>query len=391
LFTATPALPMSTAASSRGCAMSGCGRPTAAPGFGLAGGRTATLWTPPQPPGPPAGGLGLPAPGALPLLVSVGRRADHLPENLGCPRNAHDLGGLPGFSGGELLDSCATRPGRRVAWTARVSAGVPTQGLDLVEAGRSVADVARDLEISHQSIYTWRRQDRIDRGLEPGLTSGEKAELATAKRRIAELETEQGAMRRVMELVGAGGAPKKVQAVRSWPPNTSRSSWAAGSWTPSVSGADDWRSRPPSGRAIRHAWPGRLHRRGPPARSWHRRRPSSGARRAALWPWDRGRPWRGGDAAAPRRACQGYRPAQVAPRQPDQIAADLVDRQCSRSRPNQLWVIDITEHATREGKIDRRDHPLRPGIGVCLLGVDQAKNSGLRASMGSVGDVTTTR
>jgi transposase-like protein len=27
--------------------------------------------------------------------------------------------------------------------------------LDLVEAGRSVADVARDLEISEQSIYTW--------------------------------------------------------------------------------------------------------------------------------------------------------------------------------------------------------------------------------------------
>jgi transposase-like protein len=40
--------------------------------------------------------------------------------------------------------------------------------LDLVEAGRKVADVARDLEISEQTIYSWRRQDRIDRGLEPG-------------------------------------------------------------------------------------------------------------------------------------------------------------------------------------------------------------------------------
>jgi transposase len=73
--------------------------------------------------------------------------------------------------------------------------------LDLVEAGRSVADVARDLEISEQSIYTWRRQDRIDRGLVPGLTSAEKAELAKAKRRIAELETELHAMRRAIELV----------------------------------------------------------------------------------------------------------------------------------------------------------------------------------------------
>jgi transposase InsO family protein len=36
---------------------------------------------------------------------------------------------------------------------------------------------------------------------------------------------------------------------------------------------------------------------------------------------------------------------------PDQVAADLVDRQFSRAEPNQLWVTDITEHPTREGKV----------------------------------------
>ncbi|WP_031470472.1 IS3 family transposase [Sciscionella sediminilitoris] len=36
---------------------------------------------------------------------------------------------------------------------------------------------------------------------------------------------------------------------------------------------------------------------------------------------------------------------------PDQIAADLVDRDFARARPNQLWVTDITEHSTREGKV----------------------------------------
>jgi transposase-like protein len=80
--------------------------------------------------------------------------------------------------------------------------------LDLVEAGRPVAEVAQALGISGQSIYTWRRQDRIDRGLEPGLASGEKAELAAAKRRIAELETELQAMRRAMELVREVVPPK---------------------------------------------------------------------------------------------------------------------------------------------------------------------------------------
>ena len=79
--------------------------------------------------------------------------------------------------------------------------------LDLVEAGRPIAEIAQALGISDQSIYTWRRQDRIDRGLEPGLSSAEQGELAAAKRRIAELETELRAMRRAMELA-RGGAPK---------------------------------------------------------------------------------------------------------------------------------------------------------------------------------------
>jgi transposase len=80
--------------------------------------------------------------------------------------------------------------------------------LDLVQAGRPIAEVAQVLGVSDQSIYTWRRQDRIDRGLEPGLSSAEKAELAAAKRRIVELETELRAMRRAMELVREVVPPK---------------------------------------------------------------------------------------------------------------------------------------------------------------------------------------
>ena len=80
--------------------------------------------------------------------------------------------------------------------------------LDLVEAGRAVADVARDLGISEQSIYVWRRQDRIDKGLVPGLSSAERAELAAAKKRIAELETELAVHRRASELLGKVVPPK---------------------------------------------------------------------------------------------------------------------------------------------------------------------------------------
>jgi transposase len=72
-----------------------------------------------------------------------------------------------------------------------------------------VVDVGRDLQISDQSIYTWRRRDRIDRGLVPGLTSLEKAELAAARRHIAQLETELHPTRRAIALVRETAPPKR--------------------------------------------------------------------------------------------------------------------------------------------------------------------------------------
>jgi transposase len=99
------------------------------------------------------------------------------------------------------MGSCVTRSCGEWHGTTELPAGVQTQGLDLIEAGRSVTDVARDLGISGQAIHTWRRQDRIDRGLVPGLNSAEKEELAAAKRRIAQLEMELRATRRAIELV----------------------------------------------------------------------------------------------------------------------------------------------------------------------------------------------
>ena len=45
------------------------------------------------------------------------------------------------------------------------------RALDLVRAGRPVAEVARLLEVSDQSIYSWRRQEAIDRGEAPGLST----------------------------------------------------------------------------------------------------------------------------------------------------------------------------------------------------------------------------
>ncbi|WP_420611463.1 transposase [Candidatus Spongiisocius sp.] len=75
--------------------------------------------------------------------------------------------------------------------------------LDLLAAGRSVASLSADLGVSDQTIYNWRRQDAIDRGTEPGLTSSEKEELRAARRRIVELETELAVTKRANELLKA--------------------------------------------------------------------------------------------------------------------------------------------------------------------------------------------
>jgi transposase-like protein len=57
--------------------------------------------------------------------------------------------------------------------------------LDLVEAGRKMAEVAVDLGINDRTIYNWRRQDRVNRGLEPGLTTAEQAKLVAAREGVA--------------------------------------------------------------------------------------------------------------------------------------------------------------------------------------------------------------
>ena len=49
--------------------------------------------------------------------------------------------------------------------------------LDLLADGRSVASLSEDLGVSDQTIYNWRRQDLIDRGVEPGFTTGGPARL----------------------------------------------------------------------------------------------------------------------------------------------------------------------------------------------------------------------
>jgi transposase len=80
--------------------------------------------------------------------------------------------------------------------------------LDLVKEGRPIAEVASDLDVTASSIYVWRRQEQIDSGQRPGLSSTENEELRAARRRISELETELAVTKRANELLKEAVPPK---------------------------------------------------------------------------------------------------------------------------------------------------------------------------------------
>jgi transposase-like protein len=62
--------------------------------------------------------------------------------------------------------------------------------------------VAAELGISEGGLHNWVRQDRIDRGERPGRTTPESTELAKARKRIRQLETEAEILKRAAKLLG---------------------------------------------------------------------------------------------------------------------------------------------------------------------------------------------
>jgi transposase len=83
------------------------------------------------------------------------------------------------------------------------------QVVDLVRSGTRVALLADTFGMSEVTIYNWLKQDRIDRGEELGRTTDQQLELAAAKRRIQQLETELAVARKVNEVFLAEGINPK--------------------------------------------------------------------------------------------------------------------------------------------------------------------------------------
>ena len=223
--------------------------------------------------------------------------------------------------------------------------------LDLIASGRKVADVARDLGVSDQTIYNWRNQDLVDRGERPGLRSSELAELQAARHRITELEAELAATKRANELLKVAVPPKgRFATIAQMAEEGYAIQVACRVLEVSESGFYAFRSRSPSPRAIRHAWltdvitQVHLESRG-----------TYGALRvhAELVLGQGITVGHNAVAMLMRRAGLAGLPGARRPRSKHQTptVGDLVEREFARAEPDQLWVTDITEHPTREGKV----------------------------------------
>jgi transposase len=92
---------------------------------------------------------------------------------------------------------------------SRYPAAVRKQVLELARAGTRVAQLAETFGVSEATIYNWLKQERIDRGEAPGLSTEGQMELAAAKRRIRQLETELAVSRKVNEVFFEGNLPPK--------------------------------------------------------------------------------------------------------------------------------------------------------------------------------------
>jgi transposase-like protein len=76
-------------------------------------------------------------------------------------------------------------------------AEVRKQVVDLARSGTTVAQLAETFGMAEATIYNWLKQEKIDRGEVPGLSTEGQMELQAAKRRIRQLETELAVSRKV--------------------------------------------------------------------------------------------------------------------------------------------------------------------------------------------------
>jgi transposase len=89
----------------------------------------------------------------------------------------------------------------------RYTAEFKAEAVELVRrGGRPIAQLASELGVSEQSLYRWVQRAAIDEKADPSgpLTTSERAELASLRRRLREVEMERDFLKRTAAYFASG-------------------------------------------------------------------------------------------------------------------------------------------------------------------------------------------
>ncbi|MFY1615771.1 IS3 family transposase [Micromonospora sp. WMMD736] len=219
------------------------------------------------------------------------------------------------------------------------------------EPGVTVEQIAKDFGVHPMTLFKWLRQADVDAGATPGTSSSESAELREARKRIRLLEQENEVLRRAAAYLSQAHLPKRLYPLVS--------ELAADGIPVAVTCRVLNIARQPY-----YRW--RAHRvtdadlvaayRADALFDAHRDDPEFGYRfladeaRAAGQPMVERTAWKicsgmgWWSAFSKKRRGKG---GKVGP----PVHDDLVQRDFTADGPNRLWLADITEHRTGEGKL----------------------------------------
>ncbi|MFD7612378.1 IS3 family transposase [Streptomyces sp. NPDC059828] len=216
--------------------------------------------------------------------------------------------------------------------------------------GVTVEQVATDFGFRPMTLWKWMRRAGIDDGSKPGISSQESAELREARRRIKLLEQENEVLRRAAAYLPQAHLPKRIYPLVKE---------LAGDGVPVTVTCRvlklarqpyyHWLDKPVTDAVLAEAY------RANALFGAHREDPEFGYRFLA----DEARST--GAAMADRtawRICRDHRWWSVFGKKRGRgkkagppVHDDLVRRDFTAAGPNRLWLADITEHATGNGKL----------------------------------------
>ncbi|MCX5535870.1 IS3 family transposase [Streptomyces sp. NBC_00006] len=216
--------------------------------------------------------------------------------------------------------------------------------------GVTVEQVAADFGVHAMTLWKWMRRADIDEGAKPGTSSQESAELREARRRIKLLEQENEVLRRAAAYLSQAHLPKRIYPLVK--------ELAAGGVPVTVTCRVLKLARQPYYRWLERPVTAAEFEQAARANALfdaHREDPEFGYRFLA----DEARSVGSGmsDRTA-WRICRDNRWWSVFGKKRGRtkkagppVHDDLVRRDFTTDGPNRLWLTDITEHPTREGKL----------------------------------------